>query len=281
MKKILAAIGGAFVAVYHAFVGGGDPTIVQIPANLQITPTEIDDCIKAVNIIKDVVNNPVTVLVTDLTPISMDNDIRLDIANALPGILAGLTFAKGLITGVDDSDDQINALLANVRLSDDPDKDALYHNLAARLIMIASKGSVSWSDAVGILELYFKQIFGTGAVATVAETVITSTVNGGVPAAFTAPAPGAAPASPVASAAASAAPAVAVAGAIVDAAAPGAAPVVDAVEQTATDIANNAPIAQTVANDLAPAVIDLTNLTDEQKAIAIAALQTAATVINK
>lgn len=178
MGNILKAIGAFFVKAYKAIVGGGDPT-VTLPADLQITPAEIDECIKAVNIVKSVVNNGAVVLITDLTPISMDNEIRLAISNALPGVLAGLTFAKQEIAAAQLNDtDAVNAALSKIKLSDDPDKDALYHALAARLIMIASNGKVSWSDAVSILELYFKNMFGItipAPVAPVAAPVLTDT----------------------------------------------------------------------------------------------------------
>lgn len=160
MGNILKAIGRAFAWVYNKVVKGGNPT-VQLPADLQITPAEIDECIKAVNIVKSVVDSGAVVLITDLTPISMDNEVRLAISNALPGVLAGLTFAKQEIAAAQLNDtDAVNAALAKIKMSDNPDKDSLYHALCARLIMIASNGKVSWSDAVSILELYFKNMFG-------------------------------------------------------------------------------------------------------------------------
>jgi hypothetical protein len=157
MKTLFAIISAAWSAIFKK-VTSSDIS-VKLPTDLQITPAEIDECIKAVNIIKAVVNNPVTILVTDLTPISMDNIVRLDISNALPGILAGLTYAKNLAAGIPEDNNKINALLANVRLANDVDKNALYHALLARLIMVAAKGKVSWSDAVSIIEVYFKQVF--------------------------------------------------------------------------------------------------------------------------
>jgi len=160
MKNVLAAIGGFFAKLYKGVVSGADPTLITLPTNLDITPAEIDECLKAVNIIKDVVDNPVTVLITDLTPVTMVNSVRLAISDALPGIITGLTFAQNLVSGIPESTDQVNALLANVRLSDDASKNAFYHALAVRLIMIASSGKVTWSDGVGIIELYFKQVFG-------------------------------------------------------------------------------------------------------------------------
>ena len=173
MKNILTAIGGFFSKLYKGIVSGADPTLITFPTDLSITPAEINECIKAVNIIKDIVNNPVTILVTDLTPITMDNEIRSDISNAIPGILAGLTYADDIVSGTPETTDQVNAMLAKVRLSDDPSKDALYHALAVRFIMIASKGKVSWSDGVGIIELYFKQVF-SAPVAAIVQPVATA-----------------------------------------------------------------------------------------------------------
>lgn len=159
MKKLLAAIAGIFVKVYKSVVKGGDPTIVKLPDNLAITTEEIDHCITVVNNIKDVVNNAGVILITDLTPLSFDNIIRSKISDAIPTLLAALTFEKAALTAAIDKDILVNDLLAKVRFSDDQAKDMLYHTMAARLIMVISDGKVTWSEAVGILELYFKQIF--------------------------------------------------------------------------------------------------------------------------
>jgi len=160
MKNILKSIAGFFAGIYQAVVKGGDPTIVKLPDSMAITPELIDHCINTVNIIKRIVNNPVAILITDLTPIQLDNNIRLKIAEALPAILAGLTFEKDALTNASDNNVLVNDLLSKVRLADDADKDALYHALTARLIMIVSDGTVTWSETVGMLEIYFKQLFG-------------------------------------------------------------------------------------------------------------------------
>lgn len=155
MKNILKLIGGIIAAAYKKITGKSDDVIVQLPENIAITPAQIDQVIAIVNQVKAVVNNPVTILITDLIPTSIDNVIREGISEALPDIITGLTFVKKWLTG--NKEEVTIAALERVQMSTDPDKDAFYHSLAARLIMIVSDGKVTWSEAVSFIEVYFKQ----------------------------------------------------------------------------------------------------------------------------
>lgn len=175
MKNIIKAI-GSFIGGLFKKVATID-IAVQLPADIAITPQMIDHLINVVNIIKRVVNNPVAVLVTDLTPIALDNEIRLKIADALPAILAGLTYSKNYLN-TDNKSDAVNGMLEKVRLADDPDKDALYHALLGRLIVVVSDGKVTWSEAVSIIEVYFKQVYGIPQGAPAPVTTIVNPANG-------------------------------------------------------------------------------------------------------
>lgn len=158
MKGILKLIGGVFVALFKKITGSSDAVIVQLPDNISISREMLDHCLTIVNNIKSVVNNPVTVLLTDIIPGSIDNLIRQKISDTLPVILAGLTFSKHFLD-TEDKNVLIDDLLNKIHFADDPDKDALYHSLAARLIVVASDGKVTWSEAAQLVEIYFKQFF--------------------------------------------------------------------------------------------------------------------------
>lgn len=126
------------------------------------TPQEVmeEDTAKAVAIVTNVKNalaSPIAILVTDLIPGTLDNTIREQLVDGLPGLIAGLTFAEGVLKTSDKSA-QLNALLSNIKFSDKPSLDALWHTLAARVLMIVSGGSVSWSNAVIAVEYYFTHL---------------------------------------------------------------------------------------------------------------------------
>ncbi|QTE37230.1 hypothetical protein J3L18_29685 [Mucilaginibacter gossypii] len=157
MPTILKAIGGFFASLLKKLTGNNN-VAVQLPADLPITTAEIDLVINVVNKVKSVVNNPIIGLIIDFTPTGIDNAVRDKINQAIPALLTGLTFSKGVL-GADGQPQQITDLLNKIKFSDDPDKDGLYHVLAARLIVVVSDGKITWSEAVSVIELYFKQIF--------------------------------------------------------------------------------------------------------------------------
>jgi hypothetical protein len=162
MNKIVKFLSSVFTAIFKKKTGINDGVIVEIP-KIDISVETINHVIDVVNNVKKVVNNPIIIVATDLIPGTLDNRIREGLAAAITPILAGLTFSKNIIGNtVMTGDSQLTFLLSKIRFADDADKDALYHTLAARLIMIASDGKVTWSEAASLIELYFKQIFSAG-----------------------------------------------------------------------------------------------------------------------
>lgn len=124
-----------------------------------VTQQELDNVIEIVNKVRSAVASPLAVLLTDLIPTTVDDTVRLALANGLPVLLAGLMFAKEVLGGKDQQA-AMDELLAKVRFSDKADQDALWHALASRLLIILSDGKVTWSEAVQILEYYYKNEFG-------------------------------------------------------------------------------------------------------------------------
>jgi hypothetical protein len=159
MKNIFKLISGIIGAVIKKITGKSNDVIVQLPENVAITPAEVDQVIAIVNQVKSVVDNPVTVLLTDLIPTTIDNDIRERVSAAIGPVTAGLTFLTEWQQANADHQKLTETALASVRFSDDASKNAFYHSLAARLIIIVSDGKVTWSEAVSFIEVYFKQAF--------------------------------------------------------------------------------------------------------------------------
>ncbi|MGZ3753585.1 MAG: hypothetical protein ACXVAY_01420 [Mucilaginibacter sp.] len=170
LKIIWASIKALFAKKTDVAVG--DPIVTKNGATQQstvVTQSDADiaeaDVAKAIAIVQNIkkaVGSPIAVLITDLIPGDVDNAIRQTLVDDLPAILAGLTFADSLLTGSDKST-QINTLLANVRFAKEDNLNALYHTLAAKVLMIVSGDTVSWSNAVMAVEYYFTHIFLQGA----------------------------------------------------------------------------------------------------------------------
>ncbi len=130
------------------------------PVSTAITQQELDNVIELVSRVRQALASPLAVLVTDLIPTTIDNTIRIALVGGLPVLFAGLIFAKEVLSGKD-NDAAMDELLAKVRFSDKPDQDALWHALASRLLLILSDGRVTWSEAVQIIEYYYKNGYGT------------------------------------------------------------------------------------------------------------------------
>jgi len=136
---------------------GAAPAAVPVPDEELVIAEHVEDAITIVTNIKNTLSSPVVAFVTNLIPGGIAADIREELIDGLPGIIAGLTFADGVLKTSDKSA-QLNMLLANIKFSDKPSLDALWHTLAARVLMIRSGGTVSWSNAVIAVEYYLTHL---------------------------------------------------------------------------------------------------------------------------
>ncbi|QTE36025.1 hypothetical protein J3L18_23215 [Mucilaginibacter gossypii] len=150
--KIKEFIGKAWSAI----AGWFSTKVETLPAT--VTVDEIDHVIKIVENIKKAVNSPFAILATTLIPGTIDDAIRTKLSDFLPQLLAGLTFAKDSKVSYN-SETVLDDLLKKIRFSDKEDQDALYHSMASRLLIIVSDGRVTWTEAIGAVEYYFKNIF--------------------------------------------------------------------------------------------------------------------------
>ncbi len=135
------------------------PVVGPSPVTHTITGEDLDLVIQIVNNIRSAVASPLAVLITDLIPTTIDDNIRVALVRGLPVLIAGLMFARQALEKPGEGA-TINDLLDKVKFSDKPDQDALWHALASRLLIILSDGKVTWSEAVQILEYYYKNGYG-------------------------------------------------------------------------------------------------------------------------
>lgn len=158
MKKILSVIAAGWALLFKKKTS--NDVIVNVP-QIDISQETIDHVIDMVNNVKKVVESPITIILADVIPGTLDSKIIKLIDDATVPTMAGLVFVKAWLntTPPPDKNALLNDILNKVHFSDDVDKNAFYHSLAARLIMIASDGKVTWSEAVSLIELYFTQVF--------------------------------------------------------------------------------------------------------------------------
>lgn len=164
-KSILKFIAGLFAAKASTTAQNTqvDASTSQTVLTTSTAPADVnqDDVQRAITIVNNIraaLASPVAVLITDLIPGDIDNVIREELVNDLPGIVSSLANVQNVIQTADKSA-QINDLLKQIRLSPNFDLDAFYHSLAARLLTKITKGGVIWSIAVVSVEYLFKKLW--------------------------------------------------------------------------------------------------------------------------
>lgn len=135
------------------------PVVEPSPSTRTVTAEDLDLVIQIVNNVRSAVASPLAILITDLIPTTIDDNIRVALVRGLPVLIAGLMFARQALEKPEEGTN-INDLLDKVKFSDKPDQDALWHTLASRLLIILSDGKVTWSEAVQVLEYYYKNGYG-------------------------------------------------------------------------------------------------------------------------
>lgn len=114
--------------------------------------------ITVVQNIKNFVDSPVADVITALIPGDLDDQIRGKLQAFLPKILLELSMLN-TCQALPDTNSQLQCILQNLKLSSDSTKDIYYHGLASLILTDLSDGKLSWTDAVGIAEYYYKNIW--------------------------------------------------------------------------------------------------------------------------
>lgn len=104
--------------------------------------------------VKKVMDNPVTDVITAIIPGEADDKAKDVIRKWLPKILLELSMVEA-VTGIEDPNEQLNAILAKIKLSSDETKNIFYHGLASLIVEKLSDGDFSWSDSVAVAEYYY------------------------------------------------------------------------------------------------------------------------------
>lgn len=148
MKKFLKKIWATIKLLYDSLVGN---TKKYIPVAINI-----------VEAIKSVMDTPVDDILAEILKRAIPGNaddvlidkIRLVVEKWLPKILLELKLVDS-ISLIEDPNEQLKAILAQLKLSSQETQNMLYHGLASLILEKLSDGELSWSDAVAISEYYY------------------------------------------------------------------------------------------------------------------------------
>lgn len=120
----------------------------------------------AINIVegvKDVIDSPVADVVLAITKKAIPgekDDVLIDkvltfVKNKLPMLLLELKMVNS-IAGIEDPNEQLKAILAELKFTSDRSKNAFYHGLASLILESLSDGELTWGEAVMVAEYYYQ-----------------------------------------------------------------------------------------------------------------------------
>lgn len=73
----------------------------------------------------------------------------------LPKILLDLNLINS-VANIEDRNEQLKAILAQLKLSSDETKNIFYHGIAALILEKLSDGKFDWTDATAVAEYYYQ-----------------------------------------------------------------------------------------------------------------------------
>ena len=112
--------------------------------------------------IKMFVDSPAADILTAIIPGDIDDEIKTLLRAKLPVILTELKLADSCGTLTDPVQITLCAVKILQQLSGDV-KSAFLHNLSIFIAQVTSKGKLTWSDGVLILEWYYRNEYETAA----------------------------------------------------------------------------------------------------------------------
>lgn len=151
MKKFLQKLWAGIVDLYDRLVGN---TKKVIPLAINI-----------VEAIKKVMDSPVDDVILEIIRLAIPGDaddkmidkVKDLVEKWLPEILLRLKLADS-IAGIEDKNEQLKAILGQLKLSPDAVKNVYYHSLASLILEKLSDGKIQWADAVAIAEYAYQHL---------------------------------------------------------------------------------------------------------------------------
>lgn len=151
MKKFLQKLWAGIVDLYDRLVWN---TKKVVPLAINI-----------VEAIKKVMDSPVDDVILEIIRLSVPGDaddkmiekVKDLVEKWLPVILLKLKMVDS-ISGIENKNEQLKAILEQLKLSPDAVKNVYYHSLASLILEKLSDGKIRWSDAVAISEYAYQNL---------------------------------------------------------------------------------------------------------------------------
>jgi len=148
MKKLLLKILTFVKKIYEKLV---DETKIYVPMSIKVVQT-----------LKQIMDSPVDdILLTVVSslvpgiPVAQVNIIKQKIENYLPKLLIELNLVNS-IANIENTNDQLKAILDAIKCSPDDVKAEKYHTIASKLLVILSDNKITWGEAVMFTEWYYQ-----------------------------------------------------------------------------------------------------------------------------
>jgi hypothetical protein len=122
--------------------------------------------IKVVEGIKAAMDGPVDDVLASIIKHAIPGDaddkfidkVTSTINSWIPKVLLELNMVDA-IANIEDTNEQLQAILDKLKLSSDETKNIFYHGLSSLILEKLSDGKFSWSDAVAVAEYYYQHEF--------------------------------------------------------------------------------------------------------------------------
>lgn len=130
-----------------------------------ISKKYIDIAVNVVEAIKKIQDSPVDDIILFLVKMAIPGDADDKLINRvsdtlkewIPKILLDLRIIDS-IANIEDPNEQLKAVLAELKFSSVEAENVFYHSLAALIMEKLSDGKITWSEAVRISEYYYQHV---------------------------------------------------------------------------------------------------------------------------
>jgi len=116
----------------------------------------VSPSVEIVENIKRLVDSPLTDILTGLIPGTLDDHIKNKLRQKLPEVLKILRISDECLK-LQAADEIILCAIRNLKSYTPDGRAAAYHSIAAMLAHYASDKKITWSEAVHLSELIFKE----------------------------------------------------------------------------------------------------------------------------
>lgn len=112
--------------------------------------------------LKDITDSPVPDVIAAIIPGEADDRVKDKIREWVPKVLLQLNMME-VISGIEDPNEQMQAILAKIKFSSKETRNIFWHGLASLLIEKFSDGKFDWKDAIAVSQYYYDHILDTDA----------------------------------------------------------------------------------------------------------------------